>query len=106
MIRWKHHIVMLCQVYSRIQYFTGHTSNIHPVNIAERGDPAVHLVLQVEELGVRQLAQLSYLWPGSQSTGSRGRSLTEDIIKTIVHCLGLQWKMLFNFLFKFKEFLK
>ena len=77
MIRWKHHIVMLCQVYSRIQYCTGPTSNIHPVNIAERGDPAVHLVLQVEELGVRQLPELSYAIYSLSPTFSSNRMLCE-----------------------------
>ena len=79
---------------------TVNTSHVHPVNIAEGGDPAVHLVLKVEELGVRQLPELSHLRPGTQCTGSRCWSLTEDIIKTIVHCLGLQWKVLSRFLVK------
>ena len=82
------------------------TSHVHPVNIAERGDPPVHVVLQVEELGVGELPQLPHLRPDYQGAGSGCWTLAEDIIKTIVHCLGLQWEMLFMFLFKFKKCLK
>ena len=83
---------------TEVEWCARNTSHIHPVNIAEGGNPPVHLVLQVEELGVRQVAQLSHLGPRSQSTGSRCGALAEDIVKTIVHCLGLQWKIFLKIL--------
>ena len=87
---------MLCQCRTN-------TLHIHPVNIAQGGDPPVHVVLQVEELGVRELAQRPNLRAGPKGAGSRCWALAEDIIKTIVHCLGLQWESLFLSLFKFRK---
>ena len=64
------------------------TSHVHPVNIAEGGDPPVHLVLQVEVLGVGQLPEL--LWSRAEGTRCGSWTLSEDVIESKVHCLGLQ----------------
>ena len=66
------------------------TLHVHPVHVAEGGDPAVHVVLQVEELGVSQLPELPQLQPGLQGARGGCGALAEDVIKPIVHRLGLQ----------------